>query len=177
LNPGICPATLQDIFSCIPIKFCLFFFPPPPIQPCLAVPFIYFIYFSFSFYSWHAPSFRPENSLFPLEIAFFSFQYLAGSGNTCRSGKQMGCSLLGHSAGRKLNLYTTIFLPSYLKGPSHSMVIFLVLVSRLNCQFLHSTYIGNVNRQAKCVKKNASCCSAPFRHCSVLPRENESVRG
>lgn len=82
----------------------------------------------FLLYNRNIPSVPAETLFSPLEITFFSFQYLAVSGNTCSSGKQMGCNLMGHSGSGKLNLYTTIFLPCYVKWLSNSIIIILMPV-------------------------------------------------
>lgn len=117
--------------------------------------FVFGLFFCFCFsllfllYNRNIPPVPAETLFSPPEITFFSFQYLALAGNTCSSGKQMGCSLMGHSGNVKLNLYTTIFLPCYVKWLSNSVIIILMLVSRLNCQSCHYSYTGNVNRVTK----------------------------
>lgn len=120
----------------------------------------------------------PAETLFsPLRITFFSFQYLAASGNTCSSGKQMGCSLMGHSGSGKLNLYTTIFLHCYVKWLRNSVIIILMLVAALNYQSCHCSNTGNVNRVTKYTRTHTPVCcwSAQLWNCCIWSVENESV--
>jgi len=131
-------------------------FSSTPLQTDLAVSFLSFpillfpIFFHFFFYNYQHTPFLCAETLFSPQRSLFSHSstWQTLGTHAVQENRWVVAYWLIQPAGNII--FTPLFLPGYLNGPSHSVVIFLMLVSRLNCQSCHCSYIGNVNRITKC---------------------------